>query len=78
MGEAALTEVRSEFEKRVNAGEFIGVEKRTGAPGRAFTTQEMIDYERDTIQIMREGQDKHCSRCQRQYTQGQSRRTILI
>ncbi|MHB8755105.1 MAG: MobF family relaxase [Candidatus Acidiferrales bacterium] len=59
MGEATFTEVRSEFDKRVGAGEFIGVEKRPGAPGRVFTTQEMIDYERDTIQVMREGQNKH-------------------
>jgi hypothetical protein len=28
MGEAALTEVRSEFEKRVHAGEFIEIEKK--------------------------------------------------
>ncbi|MGA8221030.1 MAG: MobF family relaxase [Candidatus Acidiferrales bacterium] len=59
MGEAALTEVRSEFEKRVNAGEFIGIEKKTGAPGRAFTTREMIGYEQDTIQFMRDGQNKY-------------------
>jgi len=58
MGEATLTEVRAEFEKRINAGEFIGVEKELGAPSRAYTTQEMIDYERDTIQIMREGQNR--------------------
>lgn len=59
MGETTLTKVRSEFETRINAGEFIGVEKRPGAPGRVFTTQEMIDYERDTIQLMRDGQNKH-------------------
>jgi len=59
MGEATLTEVRAEFEKRVNADEFICVEKKPGAPGRVFTTQEMIDYERYTVQIMREGQNKH-------------------
>src|ERR1700674_3199254 len=59
MGDAALTEIRSEFEKRVNAGEFIGVEKRTGAPGRAFTTREMIGYEQDTIHVMRDGQNKY-------------------
>ena len=59
MGEAALTEVRSEFEKRVNTGEFIEVEKRTGGPGRAFTTREMIGYEQDTIQVMRDGQNKY-------------------
>ena len=59
MGEATLTEVRTEFEKRINAGEFIGVEKKLDAPRRAYTTQEMIDYEQDTIQVMREGQNKH-------------------
>jgi ATP-dependent exoDNAse (exonuclease V) alpha subunit len=59
MGQATLTDVRSEFEKRVNGGEFIGVEQKTGRPGRAFTTQEMLDYERDTIQVMRDGQNKH-------------------
>jgi ATP-dependent exoDNAse (exonuclease V) alpha subunit len=61
MGDAALTEVKSEFEKRVHAGEFVGVEKKTGAPGRAFTTREMIDYEQDTIQVMRDGQNKHAA-----------------
>ncbi len=38
------------------AGEFIGVEQPPGVPGRAFTTREMIDLERDTIQMMRAGQ----------------------
>jgi hypothetical protein len=50
MGEVTFTEVRSDFEKR------IGVEKKSGAPGRAFTTEEMIGYERETIQMMRAGQ----------------------
>jgi len=59
MGETTLAPVRSEFEKRISVGEFIGVEKKAGAPGRVFTTQEMIDYERETVQIMREGQNKH-------------------
>jgi conjugative relaxase-like TrwC/TraI family protein len=59
MGDGALTEVRSEFERRVHAGEFIEVEKKTGAPGRAFTTREMIGYEQDTIQVMRDGQNKY-------------------
>jgi conjugative relaxase-like TrwC/TraI family protein len=59
MGDAALTEVRSEFEKRIGSGEFIGIEKKTGAPGRAFTTREMIGYEQDTIQVMRDGQNKY-------------------
>src|SRR5216683_3411094 len=29
------------------------------APGRAFTTEEMIHYERDTIHAMRAGQNQH-------------------
>ncbi|HEX2716012.1 MAG TPA: AAA family ATPase, partial [Candidatus Acidoferrales bacterium] len=59
MGETTLAEVHGEFEKRVQAGEFIGVESRLGAPNRAFTTQEMIDYERDTIRVMRAGLNRH-------------------
>src|SRR6266436_1367151 len=58
MGDATFTDIRTEFEKRIGTGEFIGVEKRTGARERAYTTEEMIGYERDTIRIMREGQSK--------------------
>lgn len=57
MGEATLGEVKVEFEKRVQSGEFIGTSSRT--PGRAFTTSEMINYERLTIEAMREGQKQH-------------------
>jgi len=59
MGGATFEEVRDEFEKRVHAGEFISVASKLGAPDRAFTTQEMIDYERDTIHVMRHGQNRH-------------------
>ena len=59
MGEATLIEVRAEFGKRIHSGEFIEVEKKLGAPSPAYTTQEMIDCERDTIQVMHEGQNKH-------------------
>ncbi|MGH9710829.1 MAG: MobF family relaxase, partial [Candidatus Acidiferrales bacterium] len=59
MGEATLTEVSAAFDRRVNAGDFIEAEKKAGAPGRMFTTQEMIDYERDTIRVMREGRNKY-------------------
>jgi conjugative relaxase-like TrwC/TraI family protein len=59
MGEATLTDVKAEFERRAESGEFIGVEQKTHRPGRAFTTKEMLDYERDTIQMMRDGQNKH-------------------
>src|SRR5713226_3201576 len=57
MGDATVAEVRAEFEKRVQSGEFIETSNR--GPGRAFTTEEMIDYERDTIRAMRAGQKQH-------------------
>ena len=57
MGDATVEEVKAEFEKGVQAGEFI--ETSTRAPGRAFTTTEMIDQERNTIQVMRAGQNQH-------------------
>src|SRR5438309_194227 len=59
MGDATFTEVRTEFEKRVGAGEFIEVEKQSGGLDRTFTTEEMIGYERETIQMMREGQNEY-------------------
>jgi conjugative relaxase-like TrwC/TraI family protein len=59
MGEATFGEVKAEFEKRVEAGEFIEASHR--APGRAFTTGEMIGYERDTINAMRAGQKQHAA-----------------
>lgn len=57
MGEATFAEVKSEFENRVKAGEFIEASHR--APGRAFTTTEMVGYEHDTIKVMRDGQGQH-------------------
>ena len=59
MGEATFGEIKAEFEKRVEGSEFIEAEKKTGAPGRAFTTREMIGYERDTIHMMRAGQNQN-------------------
>ena len=56
MGEVSVGAIRAEFEQRVAAGEFIGVARAPGEPGRAFTTREMVDLERDTIQMMRAGQ----------------------
>src|SRR5438445_4906438 len=51
MGYATVAEVKAEFEKRVQAAEFIETSNR--APGRAFTTTEMIDQERNPIQVQR-------------------------
>lgn len=59
MGHQRLGDVRSEFEARVNAGEFVAVEQRAETPGRAFTTPEMIAIEQDTIEVMRRGQHAH-------------------
>src|SRR4029077_3623110 len=57
MGDATGAEGKAEFEKHVQAGEFIETSNR--APGRAFTTSEMIDHERNAIQVMRAGQNQH-------------------
>ncbi len=57
MGDATVEEVKAKFENLVQTGDFIETSNR--APGRAFTTEEMIHYERDTIQVMRAGQNQH-------------------
>jgi len=49
MGGATLAQVKSEFEERIESGEFVEVQRQGNSPDRAFTTAEMIDYERDTI-----------------------------
>jgi len=60
MGEATLAEVRAQFEQHVQRGELIEIEPPgPRAPGRAFTTGEMLGYERDTIKGMRAGQNQH-------------------
>jgi conjugative relaxase-like TrwC/TraI family protein len=59
MGDATFEEIKAEFEKRVKAGNFVEVEGKTDLPSRAFTTQEMIECERDTIRAMRQGHNKH-------------------
>jgi conjugative relaxase-like TrwC/TraI family protein len=58
MGGATLAQVRADFEERVKSAEFVEVQSKASSPGRAFTTAEMIRYERDTINAMRAGQDK--------------------
>jgi conjugative relaxase-like TrwC/TraI family protein len=59
MGQAPLEEVQERFQQRIEQGGLIEVEQRPGAPGRAFTTMEMIRLERENIQLMREGQNQH-------------------
>jgi conjugative relaxase-like TrwC/TraI family protein len=57
MGEAGFREVRESFEKRIDSGHLIEVESRS--PARAFTTERMIQYERDNVTEMRRGQAQH-------------------
>ena len=57
MGDATLPHIKAEFEERIRGGEFVETSNR--APGRAFTTREMIDCESDTIRTMRDGQGKY-------------------
>jgi ATP-dependent exoDNAse (exonuclease V) alpha subunit len=56
MGEATLADVREHFEQRVERGDLI--EMKTSI-GRAFTTPEMVELERDNIERMKSGQDKY-------------------
>ncbi len=57
MGEAGFGEVRERFEKRIETGSLIEVEGKS--PARAFTTEKMIQYERDNVSEMRKGQGQH-------------------
>jgi len=57
MGEGSFGEVRERFEKRIESGLLIEVESRS--PARAFTTEKMIQYERDNVSEMRKGQGQH-------------------
>src|SRR6202453_1765632 len=55
MGEASFAEIRESFDKRLQSGDLIEVESKS--PARAFTTEQMIGYERDNITEMRRGQN---------------------
>src|SRR6266568_970416 len=57
MGAASFSEVRNQFEQNATDRKLVEVENR--GPSRAFTTGEMINYERDTITLMRGGQNQH-------------------
>jgi conjugative relaxase-like TrwC/TraI family protein len=57
MGEGSFAEVRERFEKRIESRHLVEVESRS--PARAFTTEQMIQYERDNVSEMRKGQGKH-------------------
>jgi ATP-dependent exoDNAse (exonuclease V) alpha subunit len=57
MGEANFSQVRQEFDRRVQAGEFRAVEAeaRFGSAGQQYTTATMLRMERETIGQMQEG-----------------------
>ena len=57
MGDGRVDEIKAEFERRVEAGDFVSLERRPGDTGRSITTPEMIDLERETIRLMHQGQD---------------------
>jgi conjugative relaxase-like TrwC/TraI family protein len=57
MGEGSFAEVRERFDKRIESGHLIEVESRS--PARAFTTEKMIQYERDNVSEMRNGQGQY-------------------
>ena len=55
MGEAGLGEVRREFERRAEAGEFRRVEHGGNHTGPRYTTAETLRMEREILGAMREG-----------------------
>src|SRR5215469_1261459 len=57
MGYATFADVKERFENRISHGDLI--ERETRSPGRAFTTDQMIACERDTIAVMRAGQNQY-------------------
>src|SRR6202034_4612659 len=57
MGEASFAEIRERFEKSIQSGDFIEVENKS--LGHAFTTERMIQYERDNVAEMQKGQGQN-------------------
>ncbi len=55
MGEATFAQVRQEFDRRVQSGEFRAVDHGPKHEGRQFTTAEAIRMEREILGTMREG-----------------------
>jgi conjugative relaxase-like TrwC/TraI family protein len=59
MGDATLQEVRAEFNQRVESRELIEANRAAHEPSRFYTTEKMIELERDNISLMRAGQNQH-------------------
>ena len=56
MGQARFSEIKAEFEHRVQSRELIEVQRKEGLAGRAFTTAEMQGHERALIHQMKSSQ----------------------
>jgi conjugative relaxase-like TrwC/TraI family protein len=59
MGEVSAHKIQHEFQQETNSGRLIEREQAYAGPSRSFTSQEMIDLERENIRLMRSGQDKY-------------------
>jgi conjugative relaxase-like TrwC/TraI family protein len=59
LGDARIKDVKEEFDRRVERGEFVTVEREQGTPGRSITTPAMMKLEQATIDRMRAGQGLH-------------------
>ncbi len=63
-GRIGLPEVEAELERQKGAGKFIEVQHiRPNAPAFRYTTPELVAIERETIQIVRDGQGKVAPIC---------------
>lgn len=58
MGEISTERIRQEFEQETASSRLIEKEQAHAGPSRSFTSQEMIDLERENIRLMRAGQDQ--------------------
>src|SRR5205807_1772372 len=59
MGEISSEKIRQEFEQDVASGSLIKKEQEHAGPSRSFTSQEMINLERENLRLMRAGQDQY-------------------
>ncbi|MGC2162267.1 MAG: MobF family relaxase [Silvibacterium sp.] len=58
MGEIRYPEIRANFEARRAAREFQQIDSPKHASGRRFTTRQVLGNERDTVRLMRDGQNQ--------------------
>lgn len=56
MGQRTFGEIKDEFSRRVEGGHLLEAVQSSNAPGRSFTTPEMVALEQHTVRLMREGQ----------------------